>query len=266
MFKNSSGLSPEQGAMYLEIVDASLRVTRREHFFPWLQGCFQYLLPHEIMVCGIDAAGSAGFRFESYSSIRYFTERHAEEATSPDEGLIWRVMKSWREARRPVMLGHGMPAGDYGNFVVPFNEPAESLDQSELRNIAAHGMCSDDGGVSTFFCFSRLSGQPGGSYAYLLELLMPHLHSAVVRTNRQQADSIRLNPAAVEPAERQVTDREVEVLHWLNMGKTNWEIAQILEISPLTVKNHVQNILRKLNVQSRGHAALKASRIGLIRN
>jgi transcriptional regulator EpsA len=263
MFMNSNGLSPEQGAMYLEIVDSSLRVTRREHLFPWLQGCFQYLLPHEIMICGVDD-GSSGICFESFCSVRYFTEGHQEEATEPQHGLVWRAMKAWREARRPVVLTHDLPAGDHGNFVVPFAEPEEKLRQSELRNLVGHGIRSDDGGVTTFFCFSRVHGKLGSSHAYLLELLVPHLHAAFVRAGAQ-AEDIRLRRDA-DTHVRQVTGREVEILHWVNMGKTNWEIAQILEISPLTVKNHVQNILRKLNVQSRGHAALKASRIGLIRS
>ena len=50
----------------------------------------------------------------------------------------------------------------------------------------------------------------------------------------------------------------------MHKGKTNLEISVILDISPLTVKNHVQNILRKLNVQNRNHAAVKASKLGLV--
>lgn len=45
--------------------------------------------------------------------------------------------------------------------------------------------------------------------------------------------------------------RQQEVANWLAAGKTNNEIGQILGISPLTVKNHVQIILRKLNVPNR---------------
>jgi DNA-binding CsgD family transcriptional regulator len=48
------------------------------------------------------------------------------------------------------------------------------------------------------------------------------------------------------------------------MGKTNWEISTILNISPTTVKNHVQNIIRKLGVENRGQAAVKALNLGLI--
>jgi len=51
-----------------------------------------------------------------------------------------------------------------------------------------------------------------------------------------------------------LTAREIEVLNWIEKGKSNNEIAQILAISHLTVKNHVQSILRKLNVQNRAQA------------
>ena len=62
-----------------------------------------------------------------------------------------------------------------------------------------------------------------------------------------------------------MTKRESEILQWLHMGKTNWEISSILDISQLTVKNHVQNILRKLDVQNRSQAAVKAAKLGLIK-
>jgi len=42
------------------------------------------------------------------------------------------------------------------------------------------------------------------------------------------------------------------------VGKSNIEIGTILTISPLTVKNHVQKILRKLNVQNRTQAVGRA--------
>lgn len=48
------------------------------------------------------------------------------------------------------------------------------------------------------------------------------------------------------------------------MGKTNWEIGNIMQVSPLTIKNHVQNILRKLDVENRSQAASKALKLGLI--
>ena len=52
-----------------------------------------------------------------------------------------------------------------------------------------------------------------------------------------------------------LTSRELEVLQLIGAGLTNQRIAEQLVIEVGTVKNHVHNILDKLNVNSRGEAA-----------
>lgn len=51
--------------------------------------------------------------------------------------------------------------------------------------------------------------------------------------------------------------REVDVVTWLAHGKTNGQIAEILAISPGTVKKHVSHVFEKLGVDSRTAAALR---------
>jgi len=52
-----------------------------------------------------------------------------------------------------------------------------------------------------------------------------------------------------------VTGREADVLIWIAKGKTNREIAQILDMSPRTVNKHLEQIFRKLGVENRTSAA-----------
>jgi two-component system nitrate/nitrite response regulator NarL len=54
---------------------------------------------------------------------------------------------------------------------------------------------------------------------------------------------------------RCLTPRETQVLHLIESGCSNKEISRSLEIEVATVKNHVHNILDKLNVRSRGEAS-----------
>jgi DNA-binding CsgD family transcriptional regulator len=54
-----------------------------------------------------------------------------------------------------------------------------------------------------------------------------------------------------------LSDRESEVLCWVALGKTNPEIGSILSISEFTVKNHMQNVFKKLDVSSRAQAVSK---------
>lgn len=54
-----------------------------------------------------------------------------------------------------------------------------------------------------------------------------------------------------------LTRRESEVLEWVSRGKTNWEIALILNISARTVQKHLEHIFQKLGVETRTAAAAK---------
>jgi DNA-binding CsgD family transcriptional regulator len=55
-----------------------------------------------------------------------------------------------------------------------------------------------------------------------------------------------------------LTAREAEVLYWISEGKTNPEIAIILDSSINTVKKHANNLFAKLGVETRTAAARTA--------
>jgi DNA-binding NarL/FixJ family response regulator len=67
----------------------------------------------------------------------------------------------------------------------------------------------------------------------------------------------------VTPVEA-LTKRELEVLTLLAEGKTDKEIANELGIAESTAKNHVSNILGKLNVPNRAGAVAAGYQLGLI--
>jgi two-component system NarL family response regulator len=64
--------------------------------------------------------------------------------------------------------------------------------------------------------------------------------------------------------EHDLTDREITVLRLVADGKTNKEIANSLDLSEKTVKNHVRNIFHKLQVYDRTQAAILGIRKGII--
>ncbi|GHC21325.1 hypothetical protein GCM10008094_09990 [Aidingimonas halophila] len=63
---------------------------------------------------------------------------------------------------------------------------------------------------------------------------------------------------------RPLSLRESEVLKWASEGKTVWEIGMILSLSEGTVKFHLRNIYRKLDVTNRAQAIATAAHQGLI--
>lgn len=66
------------------------------------------------------------------------------------------------------------------------------------------------------------------------------------------------------PLALQLTDRELEVLKLLAEGLDNKNIAKMLMVSESTIKNHVSNILSKLQLENRIQVAVFATRENLI--
>ena len=90
-------------------------------------------------------------------------------------------------------------------------------------------------------------------------LISPHIASKVLQ--RIRAGSVE---AGGSVARTELSDRETEVLRLIANGKDNADIAQELHISPKTVKNHISNILMKLQIENRIQAAVYAVRSGLV--
>ena len=59
-----------------------------------------------------------------------------------------------------------------------------------------------------------------------------------------------------------LTKREKEVFSLLIENKTTREIANILSISEKTVRNHISNVMQKLQVKGRAHAVVELIRLG----
>ena len=93
-------------------------------------------------------------------------------------------------------------------------------------------------------------------------LISPSMASKLLaefaQMSRRQGD----RPSAVGAP--RLTDRELEVLRLVARGMANKEIAHELFISENTVKNHVRNILEKLQLHSRMEAAMYAVRENLL--
>lgn len=87
---------------------------------------------------------------------------------------------------------------------------------------------------------------------YIQPNLIPRLNAKMIEKNKY-VDKIEC-----------LTNRELEVLKLLSVGMFNKEIAEDLSISERTVKNHVSNIFKKLEVTDRTQAAVFAIRNNLI--
>ena len=70
--------------------------------------------------------------------------------------------------------------------------------------------------------------------------------------------------AAPSLPRRLLSEREAEVLRRISLGESNKEAARAMQISPSTVRTHVESIFRKLQCSTRAAATLKGLSLGLI--
>jgi DNA-binding NarL/FixJ family response regulator len=91
-------------------------------------------------------------------------------------------------------------------------------------------------------------------------LISPTIASKVLQRVRASSPL----PDIAEQIQTQLSDREIEVLKLIANGRDNADIAAQLHISPKTVKNHISNILMKLQIENRIQAAVYAVRSGIV--
>lgn len=99
-------------------------------------------------------------------------------------------------------------------------------------------------------------------------LIQPSIARKVVAEfSRLAAGTVAGSPESappIDPLIQPLTERELDVLRGLASGLSNREIADKLVITEGTVKNHVSNLLAKLDVRDRTQAVLRAQMLRLI--
>jgi transcriptional regulator EpsA len=248
--EDAPALSALERERYVRAVEASLAISRRHQFFLWAQADLIGLLPHMVLVTALRDVKNHRMIADRYSGFP-FPDPHFDELCASSWGLLARMTNAWLDSDgQPLVALPGQPG-------YPAFEPI--LCGYGCRGAVLHGMLDQGGAPASCFLFLGIEGGAPRRTAHLVSLLTPHLHAALLR--------VTLNPASESSAalaEPVLTAREIEILRWIRQGKSNTAIGELLSISPLTVKNHVQKILRKLGVQNRAQAVAKAISLKLI--
>lgn len=152
------------------------------------------------------------------------------------DAFTWDEISTYRDLsdRQVLLLNQGEESGLKSGVGVPLHGPL--------------GECYGVGLAST------AENADIGNHLKELQILTTNFHIcySAVHDERRNAKGVQLTP------------RELEVLKWCAMGKSNWSIGEILDISEHGVDFHVRNILRKLDADSRITAVVKGLHGGLI--
>ncbi len=98
------------------IMDASLRVHARHHFFTWTQGLLQNLVKHEALICALRNAEPMSFHVDSFSTSPLEPALFSDMFRQ-DTSMVPHIIKTWEEnSYRPVVCETGaMPGADDGS-------------------------------------------------------------------------------------------------------------------------------------------------------
>lgn len=238
-------LSKLEQEYLLRTIESGMDLADPGQLFLWAQGPLQALLPHEVLLCmQVDGAG----RIERSECLHRAVLDAAALALLTGQ-LAPELVGGWRAApAAPAVL----EANEGGDALAACRG---LLEKTGFENVLVHGSAPLEGRATVFALFG-LPGRPARRHGYFLQLLLPYLHMALLRM-----PAGKRNGAA--PA-RALSRKEVAILEYVRQGSTNEEVAELLGISALTVKNHLQRVYRVLGVGNRAHAVARCLELRLL--
>lgn len=214
---------------------------------------FQNLFPFKRLLAGLARLGASG-EFQGFTNVI--------NVSYPDEWLRLYWQNGYAEVD-PVFRS-ALKAQGTQIWKHTYREATSEKEKEFIQAAAEFGLV--DGittgsadpacGMSTFCSFAGDNSLETERYFQLVEYLGYHFHLALMRTGPRHS-------GVLDRCVKQLSVRELTILNWMKNGKTNWEIAKILNISERTVRFHVESIFSKLDVTSRSHAVATAMEHGL---
>lgn len=236
-------------------IQTAVDIGTRPAFFSWVQGKFQSMLAHEVLICALADPSARGLKFEWLGSFPISEQRFAA-LCRPDGGLLYSMVTMWQQGEHaPLLLGSAPGPGSPPETECVLGE----IQKFGLGNSVADGCAGPDGRPLSFFAFFKLPTPPCLRKASVLKIWLPYLYTTWLRVVSRES--------LADPQARRIrgvlTAREVEILTWVCKGKTNRQIGCILAIGETTVATHLERIFRKLGVCSRAQAVAKSMTINL---
>ena len=260
-------LSAEELHRYHLVVTRAMSVRSHLDLLAWLQGDMQRYLPHDILIASWGDFDQRKLQHDVISPLADVRSNDAD--TSAITPLICDLYARWTESGRQPFTLHAQEAG----FLLGLNN-ALGCALHKMRSAIVHGIIDERGLNNCLYVGYRAQAVDGTASHGAMSVVLPYIDTALrqvehlphqsrhAKRDRRAGDLVGASAtAAGQPgalaAAYNLTDRESEVLHWVALGKTNPEIAMILDISAFTVKNHMQRVFRKLDVSNRAQAVSK---------
>jgi len=247
-------LTGDESARFFRVVSECGRIRRHCDIYHWLGGEVQHFLPHEILLTAWGDFDSWDVKLDLTSALPGV--RTGQLAHCRVDSLVRQAYARWTDAaRQPVLLKAGETEAAQHGCHCAIHAALRSM-----RSVLVHGVHDKRSGQdSLFIAFTCGSFTKGRSLARFVSLLEPLVAQIDAAFRKVPALALSDSRYALRAGANvlDLSTREMEVLDALCRGRTNLQIAAALDISPFTVKNHVQRIFRKIGVTNRTQAAAR---------
>jgi DNA-binding CsgD family transcriptional regulator len=255
-------MAPDVGDAFLRAAEAAHQVGSPQQFFVWLRLHFYRFLPHDLALVRVDTGRNGGRQTHVLNCVPL--PKGLETELADAGGRFWVVLsETWAQAgERALCIDLRTP---------PFAAlaPALQLGESGFDHALVHALRGLSGnGEEVLVAFLRQGAEeaPAEAARCALDLWMPYLRFALSRVYGAGPAALDARPRGRGDGQgsKSLTDRELQVLAAVREAKANAQIALMLGISPLTVKNHLRSIQKKLGARNRAHAVAEAMSMRLI--
>ena len=244
----NSALSGCDALKLLEIINRSLNCTAENDFaglFPSIQELCPFDFAIALLGCiEIDrfaASEGVDINLPHDFSRAYVTNNYIRTDSLVKESAMTQILQYWPDDWTRLGQRH---------------EIVSLCMDTDMKTGFLHGSkpsaLTDKGSL---FCFSGPLMPNEKRTQAIIYLLVPHLHLSLSQV---------LNKMPSADKDIVLSSREKEVLNWLKLGKSSWDISVILGISERTVNFHVYRIMHKLETVNRPQAVATAIHLGLI--
>lgn len=243
----------------LRVLESSLHVQHRGEYFLWAQGQLQSLVPHGVMIGMIFSNDGLQTHCECLQAVP-LQEDLLAQLQHPEDGLLTSIGRLCHATGKDALT---LPLSDeLRQDACPQWLALDAHWQRQALGSAVFVATGDLGvGERAFFALMCQPEEADKTQQLILRILMPQLLVLLWRSRHFAKRETEEQPV-ISLAKLGLTGRQLEILHWVKLGKTNNEIAQIVSISDLTVKNHLQKVFKRLNVHNRAQAVARIMSLG----
>lgn len=235
--------------MVLNMIEQLTQVRSKAELDYWVDQCLMAHCPASSLLIGYGKMQSE-FAMIPYHVSSGFPRSLIKTFDINDPNLAVPMLEEWRHSGTPVIADLGSDSSQDFLWQTMFR-------QKGFQKIAVAVNMDRRNGYTTYLCMTDpvVRGLPIESKQFKKQfaIIAPILHNVLSQLEYQQAIAKKDDKIS------KLTPRECEILQWIKEGKTNFEISCILGISFSTIKNHVQKILIKLQVNNRTQAISKYS-------